>query len=188
MDKILVTVAGPDRAGVVYSVAEALSKLNCNFVDMSQTTVADQFSSIMIVNKPKDISKEKVHSEIVKIFEKRGFNMWVDVLDYQAGSVFHTDGEPFVVTVDGKNGKGLLKAFTRIFFEGKINIDNFRSINQDSFDGVEKVLLVFEITVPFDIDRRALHKTLSDIAKEQGVSLSMQHRQIFEAIHRVSVA
>ena len=36
MDKILVTVAGPDRAGVVYSVAEALSKLNCNFVDMSR--------------------------------------------------------------------------------------------------------------------------------------------------------
>ena len=83
MDKILVTVAGPDRAGVVYSVAEALSNLNCNFVDMSQTTVADQFSSIMIVNKPKSLSKEEVHSEISKIFNKRGFNMWIDVLDYQ---------------------------------------------------------------------------------------------------------
>ena len=82
---------------------------------MSQTTVADQFSSIMIVNKPKNISKEKVHSEIVKIFEKRGFNMWVDVLDYQAGSVFHTDGEPFVVTVDGKTAK-VCSSLSRVSF------------------------------------------------------------------------
>lgn len=188
MDKILVTVTGPDRAGVVYSVAEALSKLNCDFVDMSQTTVADQFSSIMVVNKPKNVSKKEVHDGVEAVFSKRGFNMWVDVLDYQPGAVFHTEGEPFVVTVDGTNSKGLLLAFTRIFFEGKINIDNFRSINQEGFDGIEKVLLVFEITVPFDIDRKALHKTLSDIAKDHHLSLSMQHRQIFEAIHRVSVA
>ncbi len=188
MDKILVAVTGPDRSGVVYSVAEALNQLKCDFVDMSQTTVADQFSSIMIVNKPSSLTNEDVKCAIVNLLQKRGCNMSVDIQDYQPGAFVHTEGEPFVITVDGANSKGLLVAFTRIFFEGKINIDNFRSIRQDSDDKEEKVLLVFEITVPYDIDRRALHKTLSDIAKERHLSLSMQHRQIFEAIHRVSVA
>ena len=105
--------------------------------------------------------------------------MWVDVLDYQAGSVFHTDGEPFVVTVDGKNGKGLLLAFTRIFLKVRLTSTTFVLSIKKALTVLRKFLLVFEITVPFDIDRRALHKTLSDIAKEQGVSLSMQHRQIF---------
>ena len=51
MEQVLVAVTGPDRSGVVYTVAEALHKLKCSFVDMDQTTVRNQFSSIMIVEK-----------------------------------------------------------------------------------------------------------------------------------------
>ncbi len=193
MEKVLVSVAGPDRAGVVYSVAEAVFKLDCDFVDMSQTTVADQFSSLMIVNKPETVSKEAVQQSILEVFANRGFEMSVVVMDCKEGKASQTEGEPFVVTVEGENIRGLLLPFTRIFYEGKINIDSFRSIDQSSFDlgnrgNSKKVLLVFEITIPFDVDRKALHRTLRDITKEHHLSMSMQHRQIFEAVHRVTIA
>ncbi len=192
MEKVLIAVAGPDKAGVVYSVAEAVFELKCDFVDMSQTTVDDQFSSIMIVNKPKEVSNEELQKAVLDVFKGRGFNMSVVVMNWLPGSDSKTAGEPFVITLDGHNSKGLLFAVTRIFYEGRINIDSFRSIVQPPADTdsskSEKLLLVFEVTIPFEVDRKALYRTLSDIAKERKLSVSMQHRQIFEAVHRVATA
>ncbi len=192
MEKVLIAVAGPDKAGVVYSVAEAVSGLKCDFVDMSQTTVDDQFSSIMIVNKPKKVSNEELRKAILEVLKSRNFHMSVVVMDWLPGTDSKTVGEPFVITIDGHNSKGLLFVITRIFYEGRINIDSFRSIVESSAGSddpnSEKLLLVFEVTIPFEVDRKALYRTLSDIAKERNLSVSMQHRQIFEAVHRVTTA
>ena len=116
--------------------------------------------------------------------------MSVSVGPYIPGSGKVTEGEPFVVTVDGSDSEGILLAFSRIFYESRSNIDSFRIIEEASQaeGGKPKVLLVYEITVPFDIDRRAMARTLSSIAKNHGMSMSMQHRHIFEAIHRVGIA
>ena len=48
-------------------------------------------------------------------------------------------------------------------------------------------LLVFEVTIPLAVDRRALHAVLRDRARSMGLRTNMQHRDIFEAIHRVAV-
>ncbi len=192
MEKVLIAVAGPDKAGVVYSVAEAVAGLKCDFVDMSQTTVDEQFSSIMIVNKPKTVSNEELRKAILEVLQSRNFHMSVVVMDWLPGADSKTVGEPFVITIDGHNSKGLLFVITRIFYEGRINIDSFRSIVESSASSddskSEKLLLVFEVTIPFEVDRKALYRTLSDIAKERNLSVSMQHRQIFEAVHRVATA
>ena len=49
----------------------------------------------------------------------------------------------------------------------------------------KRALLVFEISLPMEIDRNALRRTLKDKARTLGLQLSMQHRDIFEALHRV---
>ncbi len=192
MDRVLISVAGPDKAGVVYSVAEAVNELECNFVDMSQTTVDDQFSSMMIVSRPEGVTNEQIKDKVLEIFKNRGFEMSVVVMECKHGESVKTIGEPFVMTVDGQNSRGLLLAFTRIFYESGINIDSFRSIDQSVFDTEiqksEKYLFVFEITIPPTVDRKALHRTLNDIAAERNLRLSLQHRQIFEAVHRVTIA
>ncbi|MCD8340300.1 MAG: hypothetical protein LUC43_08935, partial [Burkholderiales bacterium] len=64
MDKVLISVAGPDRAGVVYSVAEAVYELKCNFVDMSQTNVVEQVSSMMIMDKASHVTKARFEDNI----------------------------------------------------------------------------------------------------------------------------
>lgn len=192
MKEIFVAVSGPDSFGVVYTTAAALGKMNCSFIDMNQTTVRNQFSSIMIIKKPDSLTNETVAENVSKALKDRGFDMSVTVRDYVPGDATITTGEPFVVTVDGEDSKGILEAFTRIFFDSKINIDSFRSIENFTDDLGNKVegriLLVFEVTVPTDIDIKALHRTLADISKEKHLSMSMQHRRIFEAVHRVNVA
>ncbi|MCD8340144.1 MAG: amino acid-binding protein [Burkholderiales bacterium] len=167
-------------------------ELKCNFVDMSQTTVDDQFSSMMIIEKPTNVTKAQIQEKIQEIFKNREFEMSVVVMDCIPGMGKIPAGEPFVVTVDGNNSRGLLLAFTRIFYEGGINIESFRSIDQSFLDPeigqAQKYLFVFEISIPPTLDRKALHRTLIDIANERNLRVSLQHRQIFEAVHRVTIA
>lgn len=46
---------------------------------------------------------------------------------------------------------------------------------------------VFEVDIPDDIDTRSLHRLLLERAKSMGLSLTMQHRDIFEAVHRITM-
>ena len=41
--------------------------------------------------------------------------------------------------------------------------------------------------MPLSVDRRALNAVLRDRAHERGLRCNIQHRDIFEAIHRVKV-
>ena len=52
MDKtrIVVTVLGADRCGIVAAVAGALSECNGNIVDISQNVMEDMFAMVMLVN------------------------------------------------------------------------------------------------------------------------------------------
>ena len=46
---------------------------------------------------------------------------------------------------------------------------------------------VFEVSIPVSIDTRSLHKVLLERAKSMQLHLTMQHRAIFEAVHRVAI-
>jgi glycine cleavage system transcriptional repressor len=46
---------------------------------------------------------------------------------------------------------------------------------------------VFEVSIPESIDTRSLHKVLLERAKGMQLHLTMQHRAIFEAVHRVAI-
>ena len=44
---------------------------------------------------------------------------------------------------------------------------------------------MFEVALPLSLDRSAFRRTLEDKARGMGLRVGMQHRDIFEALHRV---
>ena len=57
MKKIVVTVIGADRVGIVAGVTKELAKENINILDISQTIVQGYFNMMMIVDM-NNVSKE----------------------------------------------------------------------------------------------------------------------------------
>ncbi len=55
-EKVIVTVLGKDRVGIIAAVANTLADSGANILDISQTIMQDFFTMIMIV----DISKANV--------------------------------------------------------------------------------------------------------------------------------
>ena len=77
MKRILVAVTGPDSFGVVYTTSDTLNKLGCSIIDMDQTTVRNEYSAIMIVDKPESVGDDEVAKIIKEALRGKGFDMSV---------------------------------------------------------------------------------------------------------------
>lgn len=60
--RIVVTVVGKDKVGIIAGVANVLAEYNANILDISQTILQDFFTMIMIV----DISQSTVDFSFLK--------------------------------------------------------------------------------------------------------------------------
>ncbi|WP_457613146.1 ACT domain-containing protein [Methanocaldococcus sp.] len=77
MEKIIVSVMGMDKTGIVAGISKVLAENNANILDISQTIMDNVFAMIMLV----DISNAKVDfTTLKKELENVGKNLGVQVI------------------------------------------------------------------------------------------------------------
>ena len=69
MSRVVVSVIGQDRTGIVAGISKVLAENNANILDISQTIMDNLFAMIMLV----DISNAKVDFATLK---KRAWKNW----------------------------------------------------------------------------------------------------------------
>lgn len=186
--KIAVSILGIDCPGVVHLVSQTLAGLGCNIEEISQTILKGQFAAIFIAACPTALTEDHVHTALVKGIAARDMSLSVIVRPVEEDALFNGGpSEPFVITVDGEDRLDMVSSFTRILSEHKVNIENMKALMPDATDAtpMPSALLVFEVALPNTLDRSAFRRTLEDRAQTMGLRVSMQHRDIFEALHRV---
>ncbi len=187
MNHIVISVIGQDCPGVVYAIASALSREKCNIDELSQTILKGQFASIFIVSAPDNVTAEDTQRVVSLSLEARNMDLTVSSRTFDTSSAF--DGgegtEPFVVTVNGSDRPEIIAMISGVLAEQKVNIENLKAIRVD--DQSRECVLVFEIALPLSINRNAFRQMLQAKARSCGLSLSIQHQDIFEAIHRVPI-
>lgn len=191
--KIAVSILGLDCPGVVHLVSSTLAALRCNIEEISQTILKGQFAAIFIADRPDTLPKDSVHNALIKAIAERNMSLSVIVRPLEEETLFQDENcEPFVITVDGEDRPNIVASFTRILAEHKVNIENMKALmpDADSLDKADasqtrRALQVFEIALPVRLDRSAFRRTLEDKARSMDLRISMQHRDIFEALHRV---
>jgi glycine cleavage system transcriptional repressor len=93
--------------------------------------------------------------------------------------------EPFVVTVNGSDKPEIIAMISSIFAEQKVNIESLKAISMPNESN--ECVLVFEVALPMSINRNAFRQMLQAKARSVNLSISIQHENIFEAIHRVPI-
>jgi glycine cleavage system transcriptional repressor len=180
--KLVVTVLGEDRPGIVYSVSSLLRDLSCNIVEVSQTILGTEFAGIFVVTIPEKLTREGVEASLGQRLTPDGLN--ISVKDYKTpAAVTVVQAEPFVITLRGPDRLGLIPDMTEVIARHRVNIANLKAIAQQ--DDPTQVVLAFEVDVPQDIDRSAFRSELRARAEELGMEMNLQHQDIFEAIHRI---
>ena len=178
----LVAVIGLDQPGIVAAVSLALTKLGCNIEEMTQSILHDQFSGIYLVNKPEGLSNAGMEEAIREALSRRRFHLSLVIRDYEElprGVVPESD--PYVITIWGKDSNDIVSTFSKIMSEQRINIHDLRAKPLGGGESVQ----IFEVLVPKSVDCRAFHRVMNERARSMGLTLTMQHRRIFDAMHRV---
>lgn len=182
--KIVVAVIGLDMPGIVAAVTSALAEHECFVEEVSQVTLKGQFALIGIVRKPAALSNEAVEAFLRERIAEKHLRQSVLVRDFQTPpAAAGEQGEPYVVSIWGRDRGDITATFSKIFAAEGINIESLRALPLENGESLQ----FFEVTMPMRVDRRALNAVLRDRAHERGLRCNIQHRDIFEAIHRVKV-
>ena len=194
MEKYTASFLGRDCPGVVAAVSRLFGDMGCNIEAMSQTMLSGAFAAIFVVSAPEAAAAPRgdgtcgadcLRLRLEEGLERAEVDLSVLVrpaIVEQWGA--NLDCEPFVVTVDGPDRPGLIGGMSRVFGRHGVNIENLKAILGEGGEG--RALFVFEVMVPDTVDLGRLRRELALEANSLNLRVSVQHRDIFEAIHRVS--
>ena len=66
MNKVIITVLGHDRPGIVAVVARVLFEQSCNIENVSQTILQTEFSGSFIVTLPPEVPLDQLHEIMIE--------------------------------------------------------------------------------------------------------------------------
>ena len=184
MKKLTISFLGRDCPGIVSAVSQILGQTGCNIIEVTHTILCGEFAAIFIVQAPDNVTAESLHTQLALGLVDAKLDLSVLVRPAVEGrwedSVV---SQPFVVTVDGPDRPGLIAAMSRVFARHGVNIDSLKAVLGQ--DHSNHALFVFEVKVPENADLGRLRRELASEGQAQGLRVSVQHRDIFEAVHRI---
>jgi glycine cleavage system transcriptional repressor len=184
MDKTVVFILGPDRPGIIAAVAQTLFEQGCNLEDVSQTSLQDQFVGIFIASSGDGPQRaETLERALRERCDPLGLLVHLMPV-LAAGGRGAPPGEPYVITTVGPDRPGLVAGIAGLLAEYGANITNLKAIARGGGAGLEYVTF-YEVDIPADTDRQAFRAALRGRACELGLDVNLQHREIFEQVHRV---
>lgn len=183
MKKIVVFVLGPDRPGIIATISKVLFEQGCNLEDVSQTILQHEFMGIFVVSMKAESDEVAVQSALRSKLEPTG--LFVHLRPVEGASLAQPSlGESFIITTIGPDRPGLVAGITEVLARFNVNITNLKAVAREERSRLNYVM-IYEIDIPAATDYHAFRTALYGRAQELGLDINLQHREIFEQIHRV---
>jgi glycine cleavage system transcriptional repressor len=186
MEKVIISVVGHDRPGIVSALSGALLTLECNIESVSQTILQSVFGAILIVAPPAGLPREDIKASLETAVSHLSLD--VTVKPFPAGQAESRpgaeDGAPFVITTMGPDKKGLVAATTGVMAKHGVNITNLKAVFKGGDNPLDN-LMIYEVTIPGQVVLPDLYRELEEAAAGLGLKINIQHRHIFEAMNRI---
>ena len=183
-EKVVISVLGRDRPGIVATVSQILLEKGCNIEDVSQTMLQTEFAGIFIATVPGSYAPSELLEKLREGLGHLDVEVVMKALVDDPKTSSPPSGEPFVVTTMGSDRLGLVAGITDDMARFSVNITNLKAIFRGGNDPHGNTM-IYEVSVPESVDFRAFRRELLARSKALGLELNLQHRDIFEAIHRV---
>lgn len=186
MQTFTASFLGTDRPGVVAGISSILGDCGCNIIALTQTILSGEFAAIFIVQAPDDANARSLYEQLTGGLADNEIDLSVIVRPKLASAwSLGDDAQPFVISVDGPDRAGLIASMSRIFARHSVNIESLNAVLGEGGEG--HALFVFEVMVPSSVDLGRLSRELELEGQQKNMRTTVQHRDIFEAIHRVSL-
>jgi len=183
MNKTVVFVLGPDRPGIIAAVSRVLFEQGCNLEDVNQSSLQSQFVGIFIALLGGQTREQDLLRALREHLDSLGLFVYLRSVD-PADERPQTPSEPFVITTVGPDRPGLVAGITGLLAHYGANITNLKAVSRADRERQEYVMF-YEVDIPADTDRQAFRSALQARGRELGLDVNLQHREIFEQVHRI---
>ena len=184
MHKVIISILGQDRPGIVAAVSKVLYQQNCNIENVSQTTLQFVFGGIFIATMPADLTVESLHESLDAKMAPLGLDVHIILHAPDTAPILLPQGEAYIITTKGPDRKGLVAGISEVIARFEGNITNLQAVFKGGNVPGDNIM-IYEVDLPVQIDQKSLHRELNKRAKELNLEIDIQHRNIFEAIHRI---
>ena len=89
MNKVILSVLGHDRPGIIAAAANILFKCNCNIENVSQTILKTEFAGSFIISMPPDLTQEELRQALNEGLAAMNMHIHIEaVLKQKIGACF----------------------------------------------------------------------------------------------------
>jgi phosphoserine phosphatase len=181
LDRVLVTVTGPDRTGVTATLTGILAEQGASLFDIEQVVVQGQLTLCLLVGIPgtRDVLKEL-------LFAAKQLGMDLDfkpVTPPAAPAPQPTDGGRYVITaIAPVLGPQHLHAIASTLASEGANIEKIGRLSDETLASVE-----IQARLRAGRDAETLKKTLLRVATSAGFDVSLQRESLYRRSKRLVV-
>ncbi|MBN2162248.1 MAG: hypothetical protein JXR25_04040 [Pontiellaceae bacterium] len=173
---MVISVMDCDRPGIVAEITTGIEALGGNLADLSQTVLCGYFTMILVADFPAGTVAGEIENSLagnspahVFVVEGRGLKPEIK------GNL-----DAYVLSAHGKNRAGLVAQVSRFCFNKGINILDLTS---HAAEGQYTMMLQLDLSDIGSIE--LLGKELEVFGKENGLTMVLQHNDIFRATNEI---
>ena len=184
MKKVIISVLGNDRPGIIAAVSRLLYEKESNIENVSQTSLQSEFAGIFIATIPAGLPLPKLEGNLTEVLEPMGLQVHVKPVEPRHEETNGFEGESFVISTRGPDQKGLVARVTEIIARHQVNITNCQAVFKGG-DDPNSNIMIYEVDIPPQTNQQALFQDLRQKGVELKLQVSIQHRDIFMTLNRI---
>ena len=184
MKKVIISVLGQDRPGIIAAIARILFENDGNIENVSQTSLQSEFAGIFIVAIPDILSQADLTQRMATSLDGMDLQVHIKPVEPRHEAEAPPAVESFIITTRGPDQKGLVARVTEVIARHHVNVTNCQAVFKGG-DDPNSNIMIYEVDIPNDADQQALRQELMEKARTLSLDISIQHKLIFEAINRI---
>ena len=152
MEKLIITVLGKDRPGIIAKVSASLYALDCNLQNVNQMILQNEFSGFFIVEPPVALDMKTLSQRLDQDLSGEKLQVYIDQISPSDEKQVCGTSENFLITTIGPDRKGLVAGFTAIIAAHDVNVTNLTAVFKGG-DDPNANIMVYEIAVSHTTDQ-----------------------------------
>ena len=170
--ELIITMSGPNRAGILAAVTRAMSELGGDLREASQTVVRGFFTMIFSSEFPDTMDAAVIRDHLQDACRPFGIDLSVRdpsaVLSVYVAAAANT--RQFKLRLGGRNESGVLRRLSQVLSLRGVDISGMHAVRTEETSEFEMVL---KLAIPRDAQVDTLLRELDDAGREFSVTAEL---------------
>lgn len=183
MDKknqYIISVMSADRVGIIHDITKTLSALEGDLTDTRQQVLRGYFSMILYGSFPDTVSAEAIHRHLLNIDRKHPLEVSIRPVVADDSRNISSPDDSYVLTARGADRIGFVALVSGFCADHGINILDLSTTGRGA---TYTMILLVDLSGCSSLGNLRDH--LDQFSREHGLSLLLQHHDIFKATNEI---